>query len=330
MLRNPLRYAAPLSRRLLPLSCRMCAHRATFSSSASETTTNTPAPSASSTTVSQQQQYSSSSTNASAFTAGAGAQQQKHTGKTTVSPEEIKFFNGLANTWWDKDGGFAGLHDFNQVRVPFIKRHAPPLPGGVIPDPLKPLKGLRVLDVGCGGGILTEALGKLGAKVTAVDMSEESVKAAEARRVSVLHKELADSIEYRCTEVGTVAEHEAGQYDIVVASEIIEHVEDVELFFKQISECVRPKGGSLIVTTLNKTPESYALAIVAAEYVLNIVPRGTHQWEKFIEPDRLQRLAKTHTLRHLETQGVAYVPFLRQFFCEPFCRVNYMSAFLKE
>jgi len=176
-------------------------------------------------------------------------------------------------------------------------------------------------------------------------MSEESVKVAEQRRQSFGSEGFASRLSFSHGEIGDVADsvkdhqqkvekgEEVGDsvapFDVVVASEIIEHVDDIEGFFYGCTRCVKGNGGVLVVTTLNRTPESYLLAIVGAEYVTGIVPKGTHDWSKFVTPKHLDNLAKLSGMRKIEIQGVSYIPVVRQFVQEPFARVNYMAAYEK-
>eukprot|EP00389_Voromonas_pontica_P012995 GDKH01020028.1.p1 GENE.GDKH01020028.1~~GDKH01020028.1.p1 ORF type:complete len:319 (+),score=41.75 GDKH01020028.1:124-1080(+) len=258
----------------------------------------------------------------------ATASEQAHLRPTTVDPSEIAHFNKLASQWWDTDGPFAGLHDFNTVRVPFIQEVANPALSRTRGVVFRPLEGKRVLDVGCGGGILSEALARQGAQVTGIDASEETVKTAEARRQS--HSDaLASRLEFHCCELSDLVRERPAGFDVVVASEVIEHVEQPDHFFQDLVACTK-QGGSLVITTLNKTPESYMLGIVVAENLLGVVPKGTHQWEKFVPPRHLRDLGKLANLHHVSTKGVGYIPGLRKWFPEPMCRINYMMGFHKK
>nr|XP_046254809.1 ubiquinone biosynthesis O-methyltransferase, mitochondrial [Scatophagus argus] len=231
--------------------------------------------------------------------------------QTTVDPDEVRRFQSLASKWWDEQGEFSALHAMNDLRVPFIRDnllnvHATRHPG-------KPLAGLKILDIGCGGGLLTEPLGRLGATVLGIDPVEDSI--GTARLHASYDPDLRDRVSYRaCTleelpaeEEGGEEERGAGQFDAVVASEVVEHLADVETFAFCCSRVLKP-GGSLFITTINKTNLSYALGIVVAEQLLRIVPSGTHDWEKFISPVELERLLESSGFSVQSVQGMLYNP----------------------
>ncbi|CAG6016010.1 unnamed protein product [Menidia menidia] len=228
---------------------------------------------------------------------------------TTVDPAEVRRFHSLAGKWWDEQGEFGALHAMNDLRVPFVRDNL--LNVHRAHHPGKPLAGLRILDVGCGGGLLTEPLGRLGASVLGVDPVEDSI--ATARLHSSHDPDLADHVAYRaCTleqlaAEGEQEEHGGAQFDAVVASEVVEHLADLEMFALSCQNVLKP-GGSLFITTINKTNLSYALAIVAAEKLLRIVPNGTHDWEKFISPVELERLLESNGFSVQSVQGMLYNP----------------------
>ncbi|TMS11260.1 Ubiquinone biosynthesis O-methyltransferase, mitochondrial [Larimichthys crocea] len=226
--------------------------------------------------------------------------------QTTVDPDEVRRFQSLASKWWDEQGEFAALHAMNDLRVPFIRDNL--LNVHTTRHPGKPLAGLRILDVGCGGGLLTEPLGRLGANVLGIDPVEQSVGTAQLH--SSYDPDLHDRVCYRaCTleELSAVEEEEDGQFDAVVASEVVEHLADLETFAFCCSTVLKP-GGSLFITTINKTNLSYALGIVVAEQLLRIVPSGTHDWEKFISPVELERLLESNGFSVQSVQGMLYNP----------------------
>ena len=207
----------------------------------------------------------------------------------TVNREEVARFSRLAGQWWDPRGPMAPLHKFNPVRLAYIRDRAA-AHFGRDPTRLDSLAGLRVLDIGCGGGILCEPLARLGANVVGADPSENNI--AIARRHAA---QSGLTIDYRDTTAETLAQ--AGEtFDVVLAMEVVEHVTDVGLFIGLAATMVKP-GGLLFVATLNRTAKSFALAIVGAEYILRWLPRGTHQWDKFVTPrgtrdrDRAERIA---------------------------------------
>ncbi|XP_008275852.1 ubiquinone biosynthesis O-methyltransferase, mitochondrial isoform X1 [Stegastes partitus] len=231
--------------------------------------------------------------------------------QTTVDPSELRRFQSLASKWWDEQGEFAALHAMNDLRVPFIRDNL--LNVHRARHPGKPLAGLRILDVGCGGGLLTEPLGRLGATVLGIDPVENSIGTAQLH--SSYDPDLRDQVSYQaCTleelsaeEEGGEQEQGAAQFDAVVASEVVEHLADLETFAFCCSNVLKP-GGSLFITTINKTNLSYALGIIVAEQILRIVPNGTHDWEKFISPEELERLLESNGFSVQSVQGMLYNP----------------------
>ncbi|XP_017268618.1 ubiquinone biosynthesis O-methyltransferase, mitochondrial [Kryptolebias marmoratus] len=236
---------------------------------------------------------------------------------TTVDPGEVKRFQALANKWWDEQGEFAALHAMNDLRVPFVRDNL--LTVHRAHHPGKPLAGLRILDVGCGGGVFTEPLGRLGASVLGIDPVEESISVAQLHsspdpdlrdRVSYhacTLEQLSDEGEEERQERQEQQERSEAQFDAVVASEVVEHLADLETFAICCNHVLKP-GGSLFITTINKTNLSYALAIVIAEQLLRIVPSGTHDWEKFISPVELERLLESNGFSVQSVQGMMYNP----------------------
>ncbi|XP_040901075.1 ubiquinone biosynthesis O-methyltransferase, mitochondrial [Toxotes jaculatrix] len=232
----------------------------------------------------------------------------RSTSQTTVDPDELRRFQSLARKWWDEQGEFAALHAMNDLRVPFIRDNL--LNVHRARHPGKPLAGLRILDVGCGGGLLTEPLGRLGADVLGIDPVEDSIYTGQLH--ASYDPDLRDRVSYQaCTleELSAEGEEEqgAGHFDAVVASEVVEHLADLETFAFCCSHVLKP-GGSLFITTINKTNLSYALGIVVAEQLLHIVPSGTHDWEKFISPVELERLLESNGFSVQSVQGMLYNP----------------------
>uniref|UniRef100_I3IU63 Ubiquinone biosynthesis O-methyltransferase, mitochondrial n=1 Tax=Oreochromis niloticus TaxID=8128 RepID=I3IU63_ORENI len=225
---------------------------------------------------------------------------------STVDPDELRKFQSLANKWWDEQGEFAALHAMNDLRVPFIRDNL--LNVHRARHPGKPLAGLKILDVGCGGGLLTEPLGRLGAKVLGIDPVENSIGTAQLH--SSFDPDLCERVSYQvCTleELSGGEDEGAGHFDAVVASEVVEHLADLETFAFCCSQVLKP-GGSLFITTINKTNLSYVLGIVVAEQLLRIVPNGTHDWEKFVSPVDLECLLESHGFSVQSVKGMLYNP----------------------
>jgi 2-polyprenyl-6-hydroxyphenyl methylase / 3-demethylubiquinone-9 3-methyltransferase len=216
----------------------------------------------------------------------------------TVDQAEVARFSRLAAEWWEPRGPMAALHKFNPVRLAYIRDRAAEHFGRDARS-LDSLAGLRLLDIGCGGGILCEPLARLGASVLGADPSAKNIAVARA------HAARSDlAIDYRDTTAEALAE--AGEtFDIVLAMEVVEHVTDVGLFIGCAAAMVKP-GGLLFVATLNRTAKSFALAIVGAEYILRWLPRGTHQWDKFVTPNELEIAIEQGGLRIIGATGVIY------------------------
>jgi len=235
---------------------------------------------------------------------------------STIDPEEVARFSRVARQWWDPHGPMAALHKFNPVRLAYIRDRAAAYFNR---DPMRldSLAGLRILDIGCGGGILSEPLARLGASVVGVDPSESNIAVAQqhAARSGL-------NIDYRNTAVEALAQ--AGEsFDVVLAMEVVEHVTDVGLFVELAAETVKP-GGLMFLATLNRTAKSYALAIVSAEYILRWLPRGTHQWDKFVTPDELEIAVEQSGLRITGGTGVIYNLFADRWQLATDTDVNYM------
>ena len=216
----------------------------------------------------------------------------------TIDAAEVARFSALAEEWWNPRGKMAVLHKFNPVRLGYI-RDAACKRFARDPKQLDCLKDLRILDIGCGGGLLCEPLARLGAAMLGADPAEKNIAVAK------LHAEQGGlAIDYRATTAEALAD--AGErFDIVLAMEVVEHVADMKLFVARCAEMVRP-GGLMIVATINRTLKSFALAIVGAEYVLRWLPRGTHQWDKFVTPDELEIAMERAGLTTTDERGVIY------------------------
>src|SRR5215831_13695182 len=235
---------------------------------------------------------------------------------STVDAAEVGRFSRLAGEWWDPRGKMAVLHKFNPVRLAYIRDAACRQFGRNASHP-PCLEGIRILDIGCGGGILCEPLARLGAGVVGADPSPDNIKAAE------LHAERCGlTIDYRVTAAETLAN--AGErFDVVLAMEVVEHVADMGLFVRCCAEMVKP-GGLMIAATLNRTLKSFALAIVGAEYVLRWLPRGTHRWDKFVSPRELEHAMGQAGIRVIGETGVIYNPLADQWQLSSDMDVNYM------
>ena len=236
--------------------------------------------------------------------------------QSTIDEAEVARFSALAETWWDPRGKMATLHKFNPVRLAYI-RDAACKTFERNPKDLGSLKDLRILDIGCGGGILCEPLARLGANVLGADPAEKNIAAAK------VHAEQGGlSIDYRATTAEDLAD--AGErFDIVLAMEVVEHVADMPLFVSRCAEMVRP-GGLMVAATINRTLKSFALAIVGAEYVLRWLPRGTHSWDKFVTPDELEIAMERAGLRTTDERGVIYNLLADRWELSADTDVNYM------
>lgn len=239
---------------------------------------------------------------------------------SNIDDAEVDRFRAIAAEWWDERGKFRPLHQIGPVRLQFVRdqliRHFGLAPG------LKPFAGLRLLDIGCGGGLISEPLARLGGSVTGIDPGPENVAVARA------HAEPQGlAIDYRAvTAEELVAAGE--RYDAVVCLEVVEHVPDVAAFVATCAALVKP-GGLLVLSTINRTLKSYALAIVAAEYVLNWLPRGTHQWDRFVTPDELARHVTYAGLGAAHFAGMSFNPLRDAWSLTDDTAVNYLAAAAK-
>jgi 2-polyprenyl-6-hydroxyphenyl methylase/3-demethylubiquinone-9 3-methyltransferase len=241
---------------------------------------------------------------------------------STVDPDEVARFAALADIWWDPRGKMGVLHKFNPVRLGTIK-DAACRQFGRDGKRLDALSGLRMLDIGCGGGLLCEPLARLGAAMVGADPAQRNIEAAR------LHAQASGlAIDYRATTAEALAD--AGErFDVVLAMEVVEHVADVALFVKRCAEMVKP-GGLLIAATINRTLKSFALAIVGAEYVLGWLPRGTHRWDKFVTPNELEAAVERNGLRLIEETGVIYNLLADRWQISSDMDVNYMVTAVKD
>ncbi|RUO36569.1 bifunctional 2-polyprenyl-6-hydroxyphenol methylase/3-demethylubiquinol 3-O-methyltransferase UbiG [Aliidiomarina sanyensis] len=233
----------------------------------------------------------------------------EHTQHANVDPTEIEKFNAMASRWWDPEGDFRPLHQINPLRVEFVEQYG------------LGVAGKDIVDVGCGGGILTEALARAGGRVTGIDMSPDALGVAHLHAL-----EHGLDIRYEQTTAESFAANHAGQFDVVTCMEMLEHVPDPSAVVRACATLVKP-GGRIIFSTLNRTLKAKLLGVYLAEYVLRWVPKGTHEAEKFIRPSELMQFAEHAGLQEVAATGIHYNPILGQFFLsDRNLDVNYLFA----
>lgn len=229
---------------------------------------------------------------------------------TNIDPEEIAKFEAQAPRWWDRYGEFKGLHDINPLRLEYINARAP-------------LKDLDVLDIGCGGGILSEAMAAMGARVTGVDMGEAPIAVAR------YHLKQSDlTVNYRRATAESMAAEAPGKYDVITCLELLEHVPDPGSIVNACHTLVKPDG-DVFFATLNRTLKAYILAIIAAEYVLGVVKKGTHAYHKFIKPEEIEHWGGQAGLVKMDLTGLHYNPVLKKQWLGGHADVNYLMHFKK-
>ena len=235
-----------------------------------------------------------------------------------IDADEVAQFARQAKSWWDPHGPFRPLHQIGPARLQYIRDAA--VQHFAIAEPgLKPLHGLRCLDVGCGGGLISEPLTRMGGTVTGIDPASENIETARQHA-----KASGLSIDYQATTAEELAA--AGEtYDLVVCLEVIEHVPEPAAFVATLARLLAP-GGLLVMSTINRTPQSYALAIIGAEYILRWLPVGTHQWDKFVRPGELKRFMAATGLTEFATRGLVYSPFKDQWSLSDDTGVNYLAS----
>lgn len=249
-----------------------------------------------------------------------------------VDPNEVSKFNNLAHEWWDKTGAFATLHEINPLRLNWITQN---IEDGYQYDASQShdtaktaasgLEGKKVLDVGCGGGILSESMARRGADVTGIDLGEENLKAAS------LHAEqsgLSEVLRYQHIPVERFAAEHAGTFDVVTCMEMLEHVPDPAAIVKACFDLLAP-GGVCVLSTINRNPKSYLFAIIGAEYVLRLLDRGTHDYDKFITPSELDKMAINAGFHRQDLIGLHYNPITKRYWLAQNVDVNYMMAVKK-
>ena len=237
----------------------------------------------------------------------------------TINKKEIEKFSKIAEEWWDTTGKFKPLHKFNPIRIDYIKQNI--IKTFNLDSKKRPLNKIKILDVGCGGGLLSEPMCRLGADVTGIDASEKNINVAK------VHAKKNDlSIKYICSSPEKL--NTDLKYDVILNMEIIEHVEDVEFFLKSCSKLLK-KGGIMFVATLNKTFKSYIFAIVGAEYILRWLPIGTHEWEKFVKPEELIQILKSNNFTLDKLDGLKFNLISDNWSLSIDKSVNYIAKFIK-
>tara|TARA_R110000782_G_scaffold178526_2_gene269402 strand:- start:435 stop:1142 length:708 start_codon:yes stop_codon:yes gene_type:complete len=231
--------------------------------------------------------------------------------RDNVDPAEVAKFDALASRWWDPDGEFRPLHEINPLRLDWIRQHVD-------------LKGAEVVDIGCGGGILTESMAAAGASVTGIDMAEAPLAVARLHR-----PESGLEVDYRQATAEELAGEKADSFDIVTCLEMLEHVPDPSKVIQSCAELVKP-GGHVFFSTINRNPKAFIFAIVGAEYVLKLLPAGTHEYEKFIRPSELEAWARNAGLSLRDSIGMHYNPITKEYSLGDGLDVNYLMYFQRD
>ena len=237
----------------------------------------------------------------------------------TIDKKEIEKFSKIAEEWWNPTGKFKPLHKFNPIRIKYIKDNL--IKDFNLKNKKKPLQGLNLLDIGCGGGLLSEPLSRLGAKVTGIDPIKRNIEVAR-------HHLKKSKLNIKYYNVSPEKFKPINKYDVILNMEIIEHVENVDFFIKQSSRLLK-KSGIMFVATLNQTLKSYLFAIVGAEYILKWLPIGTHDWQKFVKPNELIAICKKNSLKLKSVDGVSFNPILDKWNISKDKSVNYIAKFKK-
>jgi len=238
---------------------------------------------------------------------------------TSVNKKEIDKFSKMANEWWDPEGKFKPLHKFNPIRIKYIKENI--INNFKLKNKSKPLSGINILDVGCGGGLLSEPMSRMGANVMGIDASDKNIKIAK------LHsKKNKLKINYLCSSPEKLQIKK--KFDVILNMEIVEHVEDIDFFLKSCSNLLK-KNGLMFVATINKTLKSYVFAIVGAEYILRWLPIGTHEWEKFVKPEDLKNILIKYNLSLYKLDGMNFNIFKDEWNISKDLSVNYIGKFIK-
>ena len=237
----------------------------------------------------------------------------------SINKKEIEKFSKMASEWWNPEGKFKPLHKFNPIRINYIKENI--VNNFKLKNKKKPLKGISILDIGCGGGLLSEPMSRMGANVTGIDASDKNVKIAK------LHsKKNKLKINYLCSSPEKLKVKK--KFDVILNMEIVEHVEDIDFFLKSCSKLLK-KNGLMFVATINKTLKSYVFAIVGAEYVLRWLPIGTHEWEKFVKPEDLKKILMKYDLSLNKLEGMNFNIIKDEWSISRDLSVNYIAKFIK-
>ena len=226
-------------------------------------------------------------------------------------PAELAKFSDLAHRWWDKESEFRPLHQINPLRLAWIEN-------------IIPLKGLRILDVGCGGGILADSMARIGADVLGIDLAAKALKVAQLHALEAQ----TEGVQYQEISAEALAAEQPGSFDVVTCMEMLEHVPDPSLVIKACATLVKP-GGHVFFSTINRNAKAFLFAIVGAEYVLNLLPRGTHEYAKLIKPSELAGHCRDSGLNLMHTKGLQYNPLTKNYWLDADTSVNYMFATMK-
>ncbi len=238
---------------------------------------------------------------------------------SSINKKEIEKFSKIATEWWDPKGKFKPLHKFNPIRIKYIKENI--INNFNLKNKTKPLEGINILDIGCGGGLLSEPMKRLGANVTGIDASIKNIKVAK------LHaKKNKLDINYLCSSPEKLKINK--KFDVILNMEIVEHVKDVEFFLRSCSKLLK-KNGLMFVATINKTLKSYMFAIVGAEYILRWLPIGTHEWEKFVKPEDLKNILKSNNLVLNRLDGMHFNIIKDEWNISKDTSINYIAKFIK-
>ena len=231
--------------------------------------------------------------------------------QNNFDPAELAKFSDLAHRWWDKESEFRPLHQINPLRLAWIEN-------------IIPLKGLRVLDVGCGGGILADSMARVGADVLGIDLAGKALKVAQLHALEAQ----TEGVQYQEISAEALAAEQPGSFDVVTCMEMLEHVPDPSLVVKACATLVKP-GGHVFFSTINRNAKAFLFAIVGAEYVLNLLPRGTHEYAKLIKPSELAAHCRSANLNLAHTKGLQYNPLTKHYWLDANTSVNYMFATVK-